>query len=48
MQEILTVIRVYLWALFLAFLFAYVVAVIQKYYIDTDRESFEFKIESGE
>ncbi len=41
MQELWTVIKLSLWAIFLACLLAYIVGLVQKHYIDADRRDFD-------
>jgi hypothetical protein len=48
MQEILTVIKVYLLSILLGSILSHVVGVVQKHYIDVDRQDFDSQFESGE
>lgn len=48
MQELWTLIKLSLWAIFLACLLAYVVGLVQKHYIDSDRQDFDSSFESDE
>lgn len=48
MQEIWTVIKIYLLAILLGSILSHVVGLVQKHYIDADRQDFDSSFESSE